>query len=239
MPRDELRMHGEFLQPAIAPFTWTYSEAGAKRTFWETLDTEAERRALYNGADTAYGVWRLTEDGRVQALGSTAQVDRGRYRLRYRFQIYRETHCNPIAPASGTIRTGVALQVLADIDTTARNLDVSSLSPIAAAVRDNRVSGTISVSVIGIGATDGFLSSYLTNGTELTIQSVARAMEALAVMQALLNDETVNTVPSYLQIFRPYRATNTSAEFLSDFNACIPGVGVIEPSSIRVADAPR
>lgn len=191
---------GVFLQPVVAPATIIEDHTGTKTVYWSSL-TELDRRKIYNGSKMDLQVEQQNASGGFSLLPGAVSVSKGKYRLRYRYQLYRETYCKPGNPEAGSVRVGVGVDIRIVLDSKQGSLSVGGLAPIVGAVAAKKASGSLSINLIGAGTTSSLMQSYLTAGSELTLESVTKAMEALKVMQAVLDDQSQPTVPSYLQLF--------------------------------------
>ncbi|UUL82324.1 hypothetical protein [Sphingomonas qomolangmaensis] len=191
---------GTFLQPVVAASTVIEDSTGINTVYWASL-TEQQRRNIYNGATMTVQVERQDASGGFTVLPGVVAVSRGQYRLRYRYQLYRETFCQPTNPGAGSVRVGVGVDIRIALSSKQGSLSVGSLVPLVGAVAAKKATGSLSINLIGAGSTSSLMQSYLTGGSELTLDSVTKAMESLKVMQAVLDDKTQPTNPSYLEVF--------------------------------------
>lgn len=178
----------------------TIIENGAtKEVFWRAL-TEAQRRSLYGNQSVVIAVSKVETNGSLTVLPGSVSIGKGTYDLLYRYQLFRQVPCVPDRPEAGSVRIGVGLTIKARISSKKGSLSLANLGPLAMAASHQDAAGRIEISSVGIGGQSATLASYLGSNADISIESVTKAMEALAVVKAVLENKDVQTTASYLQL---------------------------------------
>ena len=165
-------------------------------TYWAALG-EAQKRALMPSAEAFVQISQADSTGSFSLLPIGAAVKKGDYKMLFRWQQYRADYCLAANPAAGRIRTGVGLEIEAQIKTLKAGLNIANLGALTAAAERDQVSGTILIRQIGLGNTSPTLGTYLSNFA-LTREGVTKALEAIAVTKAVLENEKNVLTPHYL-----------------------------------------
>lgn len=188
-----------FLDPVEAEKTTIVKSDGTtEEVYWANL-SEDQRRGYYSVGRTDVAITRRQKDGTLQFLPGAASISKGSYEIQQLYHLSRSVPCDPKDPSLGNKRVGIAMRLKARINSSRKDIGLSgSLLGLAAAASDDKVSGSLTLETIGIGAQSGTLQNYLGAGMELDFESITRAMEAFAVMRAVLEDETVQTTPHTL-----------------------------------------
>ena len=188
------------LEP-VAAEKITYYDAASntmKQVYWASIP-EAQKRNLMPSAEAYMQLAQVDASGRVSILPLSASVAKGRYQLTFRWQQYRADYCQAANPNAGRIRTGVALEIVADIVTKKSGLNIVNLGPLSVSAEKGEVAGSILIRQIGLGNSSPTLGTYLSN-FQLTREGVIKALEAIAVTKAVLENEKTILTPHYLSI---------------------------------------
>ncbi|MGQ0661572.1 hypothetical protein [Sphingosinicella sp.] len=189
-----------FDNPVPAEKVVYFNPAGERvEAYWGAIP-RAERGALLNSAEAFVQILQVDGGGNVSILPVTASVRRGNYRMLFRWQQYRSDSCRPNNPAAGQVRTGVALEIQADIQTSRDGVNIASFLGLSAGVDRERVSGQLRIRQIGLGNSSPTLGTYLTNFA-MTREGLTKALEAIAVTKAVLENPNTVLTPHYLSVY--------------------------------------
>ncbi len=169
-----------------------------KEVYWASLP-EAQKKSLLNSAEAFVQLAQVDTTGKISLLPLSASSSKGRYQLMFRWQQYRTEACKAAQSAAGRMRIGVGLEIIADITNKKNGVNLVNLGPLSISADKGDVQGSITIRQIGLGSSSPTLGTYLTR-FDLTRDGVIKALEAVAVTKAVLeNDKTVLT-PHYLSI---------------------------------------
>jgi hypothetical protein len=170
--------------------------SGEHEKYWAAIP-EAQKRLLMPSAEAFVRISQEETNGSFTVLPLTASFKKGKYQLLFRWQQFRAEYCQADNPGAGRVRTGVALEIVADIRSKKSGLSLANFGSLTSAADRNQVEGGITIRQIGLGSSSPTLGTYLANFA-LTQEGVTKALEAIAVTKAVLeNDKTVLT-PHYL-----------------------------------------
>lgn len=88
---------------------------------------------------------------------------------------------------------------MAEIRTKKGGLKIANLGALTAAAERNQVSGSILIRQIGLGNSSPTLGTYMSNFT-LNREGVTKALEAIAVTKAVLENMDNKITPHYLAL---------------------------------------
>ena len=186
-------------------------ETGEKiEAYWAAM-SEPLKRALLPSAEAFVQISQDNGSGGFSILPLGASVKKGSYKLLFRWQQYRADYCDAANPGAGRIRTGVALEVEAQIRTGKSGLNSANRGALTAAAEREQASGNILIRQIGLGSTSPTLSTYLSNFA-LTREGVTKALEAIAVTKAVLENEKNKITPHYLSLTETTAGSCSSAK---------------------------
>lgn len=185
------------LEPVAAENIRYVDSAGHIQTKpWAAL-AEPLKRSLLPNAEAFIQVRQSDTSGHFAIVPIAASYNKGTYQLLFRWQQFRADYCNPQNPAAGRIRTGVALEIVAEIRTKKAGLNIANLGALTAAAEREKVSGSILIRQIGLGNSSPTLGTYMSNFA-LTREGVTKALEAIAVTKAVLENMDNKITPHYL-----------------------------------------
>lgn len=187
------------LPPSVAQKTQRFQGGRMVDVYWAAL-TESERRNLYSAVVLNTVVEQRNTNGSFSVAPVGAGYSKGFYRVTHEVFLGQQVACQPSNPNAGVVKMGVLLEVQILLESRKTGLEISNLVPLAAAVSDNKVKGNLSIKLWGFGANSGVLNSYLSPGGQLDMQSVTKAMEAIAVARAILEDKATVTTPYYIEL---------------------------------------
>jgi len=164
---------------------------------WDSLEQDDIRTALSN-IEEEVTVEEINSAGQLSLLSQTAGLRRGRYRVTYAWRRFRSQTCDPQNPAAGSLAVGVVMTVVADVTTTAGNVNLSGLLPLAAALERNHVQGRLRVLSYGISSGSASISPYLQSASALTPDAIRRAVESFGVVKAVADTPSVVLTPVFL-----------------------------------------
>ena len=167
-----------------------------KEALWAAIP-EAQKRLLMPSAESFAQISQADTTGNFTILPLNASFKKGNYKLLFRWQQFRADYCQPLNPNAGRIRTGVALEIEAQIQTLKGGINIANLGALTAAAERGQVRGSILIRQIGLGSTSPTLATYLSNFS-LTQEGVTKALEAIAVTKAVLENEKTLLTPHYL-----------------------------------------
>jgi hypothetical protein len=188
-----------FADPVPADKVVYFNASGERvEAYWGAIPG-ADRPALLNSAEAFVQILQLDRTGNLSIVPITATVARGTYRMLFRWQQYRSDYCQANNPSAGRVRTGVALEIQADIQTSHDGVNIASFLGLSAGVDRNRVSGQLRIRQIGLGSSSPTLGTYLTNFS-MTREGLTKALEAIAVTKAVLENPRTVLTPHYLSV---------------------------------------
>jgi hypothetical protein len=185
------------LEPvAAANISYVDSNGQTQTKPWAAL-AEPLKRSLLPNAEAFVQIQQEDTSGNFSIVPIGGSYNKGTYRMLFRWQQFRTDYCNPAKPAAGTIRTGVALEIVAEIKTKKAGLNIANLGALTAAAEREKVSGNILIRQIGLGNSSPTLGTYMSNFA-LTREGVTKALEAIAVTKAVLENMDNKITPYYL-----------------------------------------
>lgn len=163
---------------------------------WASLD-EVEKKRLMPSGDAYIEVSKIDSSGKFSILPFSSSFEKGNYSLVFRWQKYRNDFCDYNDRSAGRVLVGVALEISANIISRKSGLKLSDFGALSAAADKGWVQGSIRIRQIGLGSTSPTLGSYLTN-FELSEAGVTKALEAIAVTKAVLENDKNYLTPHLL-----------------------------------------
>lgn len=186
--------------PVNALPAMTYSELNtASGDFKEKLFsavTDAERLALLPNQASSIKMYEFKENASISSpvAGASFAQNAGRYNVVMDYMKYR---IEPLRDLNDTFygyaKVGVGMRIIANLTTLEANVNLGSLLAIGASAGANKLSGDISVEVIGIDSPDIVNLIPLTSTIDQT--SIQSALQALASIKTKLNDDHVTITP--------------------------------------------
>jgi hypothetical protein len=186
------------IDPLPSP-TVTYNNAtGTEVTAaWSTLST-ADTRKLLSDIHSEISVAKIDASGNLTYLVAKAAASTGDYQVVMDYTKYRteEIQDKTTASSLGTGRVGVGMRMKAMVHTTAANLDLGSLFQIGVAASLNKLNGSLTVDIIGIGGTDDLILTP----SQIDQTSIQKSLEALAGIKARISDDNTHLDPQLLWV---------------------------------------
>jgi len=170
---------------------------GGQSVRWDSLEQD-DIRAVLNNIEEEVTVEEINSAGQLSLLSQTAGLRRGRYRVTYAWRRFRSQACDPQNPAAGSLAIGVVMTVVADVTTTAGNVNLSGLLPLATALERNHVQGRLRVVSYGISSGSASITPYLQSASALTPDAIRRAVESFGVVKAVADTPSVVLAPVFL-----------------------------------------
>lgn len=166
--------------------------------YWASLDEKTKRSLLPN--DEAFVQIRQKDaSAGLTLLPLSTSYKKGSYELRFRWQRFRADVCSAANPNAGRIRTGIGLEVVAQINSRKNGLNLTNLGALTAAAEREQIGGSIEIRQIGLGSSSPTLATYMSSFT-LNREGVTKALEAIAVAKAVLENLENKVTPHYLSI---------------------------------------
>jgi hypothetical protein len=166
--------------------------------YWAALDEKTKRELMPN--DEAFvQIKQKDAGGSLSILPLSVSYKKGNYNLLFRWQKYRADVCVASQPNAGRIRTGIGLEIVAEITSKKNGLNLTNLGALTAAAEREHISGSIAIKQIGLGSSSPTLATYMTNFS-LNREGVTKALEAIAVAKAVLENLSNKVTPHYLAI---------------------------------------
>ena len=201
-----------FTPPGIAPMS--PSVLGGRQYFTPTPAGQVV--VEFDGAQTTFGAIDSTKMGTflsqvdesleieqfdASGTGTTpiagGSVNKGNYRVTYYYYRYRTVPC-PGGPGSGGIAIGVGLRVTATFKSVKTNVSVSGFMPLAIAASASKISGKIRIEQSGISSGTGAISSYLSGASDMSPESIRKAVESFGIVKAVFETPSLTLTPYYL-----------------------------------------
>lgn len=171
--------------------------------YWATLTQEDVRR-LYDGSDEQVELEQLDIDGSAQALPVTAEIKKATYRVKFYSYRYRTQPCAENSPGAGGIAVGTGMRITAEVTVTKASANITGLMGLSAAVQAGHAKGRIRIQTFGIASGTSSINSYLAvSATQLTPETIQKAVEALGVIKAVADTPSVTLSPNYLFVESP------------------------------------
>ncbi|MBI3134383.1 MAG: hypothetical protein HYZ14_06860 [Bacteroidetes bacterium] len=115
-----------------------------------------------------------------------------------------------------TGKLGVTTRLKANIITKSKNLNLSDLFQIGIYASQEKLTGTLSIEIIGISSPE--IVAMIPVPAELNVTSVQSSLQSLAAIKAKIFDESTRLHPQILAI-RPETTTNTILEILNIYKS--------------------
>lgn len=174
---------------------------------WVQLSND-EILNLLSNTRSQISVGKFSSDGKVTYLVAEATGKRGTYQVVMDYTPYIVE--DAVDPATnekiGDARVGVGLRLTAKITTNEANINLGSLLALGVAASLDQLRGTMTVDTIGIrlkGASGPILSN-----TTIDETSILKTLEALAVIQSKIADDTTHLDPQVIWV-KPIAASIT------------------------------
>lgn len=166
---------------------------------WPELSNDEIRKLLPN-IITDISVARKDSSGTLTYLVAKAATQVGEYRVTVDFTKYRpESAIDAVSKEKlGDARIGVGLRMTAEIQTSTANVDLGSVFALGIAAANNRLKGTLSVHVIGVGAVG--VDDLVVSNTKLDETSVQRTIEGMTAIKAKIADPSTTLTPQILWV---------------------------------------
>lgn len=125
-------------------------------------------------------------------LGANAKAAKGRYKITFDYvnSTIKDVSLNKNEADTIQGRIGVGLRITVDLTTTSNGLDLSSLLPIALAVKDEKATGTVRFLAYGL-SNEKFSSLLTPTIATLSPDSIQKTIESIGAERIIFNlDET-------------------------------------------------
>lgn len=185
------------IEPIKATKTTVIENGAPVEKYWASL-SEEQRRSLLDLTETIIQVEKRDAGGSITHAAGGITLDKGSYRVSFTYMRFINVPCLPNDPGAGIVREGIALEAAVEMKSSKSGLNIGSIIPIIIAAENKKLSGNIQVRTVGMTTSSAVLSGYLGQNLQLTTESLARAMESLAVVKAVLEQNETTTSPNYL-----------------------------------------
>ncbi len=199
------------VDPIESPRVTYYDSTGTSVTkAWAQLSNKQIRDILPN-IYTDISVAKRDVSGNLTYLVAKSTAEAGNYRVVMDYTKYRPESVvdGNSKKELGLGRIGVGLRMTADIQTTKSNIDLGSLFALGVAASLNKLSGTLSVQILGIG-TDDVDSLTLTNA-KIDETSIQKTLEGMAAIKSKIADSKTTLTPQVLWV-KPTAANITPSD---------------------------
>jgi len=99
---------------------------------------------------------------------------------------------------AGFTKVGVGMRITAKITTYEKGIDVSSLFGLGVAAKLNRISGQLSIDIIGMESSQ--ITDLITLPVDISESSIQTALQSLSAIKSKMYDEKTNLFPQILAI---------------------------------------
>lgn len=166
---------------------------------WAQL-SNSEILNLLSNTHSEISIGKFESNGQITYLAAQATAGIGTYRVLMDYTPYIvEDAVDPATKTKvGDARVGVGLRLTATITTTTADINLGSLLALGVAANLKQVKGTMSVDSIGIRIA-GSGGPILSN-TTIDETSIQKTLEAIAVIQSKIADQTTHLDPQVLWV---------------------------------------
>ncbi len=166
------------------------------QTAWANLSSKA-RLDLLPLQTAEVSVKKFDATVGAKFLASSASVGYGNYEVVMDYMKYLvDTVVDSSNRLIGSRRIGVGLRMTARVSTLAAGMNISGLGPLAAEASMNRLSGSLSVNVIGIDSRD--VTNLIPITSQLDQTSIQAALQALAAVKTKMWDTDETTITPHV-----------------------------------------
>lgn len=166
---------------------------------WGALKHEEKIRLLSNTTDEVT-INAFDSEAKVSVLGlGSTTAAKGRYKVVMDFTSYIvEDVLNKKDKKFANAKVGVGLRVVADVTTKKANVDLNGLPALSAAVKANKISGTMTITNIGIVPKND--SGTMISTVTINEDTVLNTMAMLAVLRSKMKDESTYLDPQVIWV---------------------------------------
>lgn len=187
---------------------------------WAQLSNKQIRDLLPN-IYTDISVAKRDAFGNLNYIVAKATAETGDYRVVMDYTRYLpESVIDDVSKRElGLGRIGVGMRMTADIHTVKDGIDLSSIFALGVAASLNKLSGTLSVQILGIGTED--VDSLTVTNAKIDETSIQKTLEGMAAIKAKIADDKTKLTPQILWV-KPTAAGVTPEEVKSNLQSEAP-----------------
>lgn len=188
------------VDPLPSPKVTYYDATGKEVTkAWTQLNNK-QIRALLPNIYADISIAKRDASGNLSYLVAKSTASKGSYRVVMDYTKYRpESVTDSVNQRElGLGRIGVGMRMTADIQTHSANVDLSSLFALGVAASTNKLSGTLSVQIIGISSDD--VDALTITAAKIDETSIQKTLEGMAAIKAKIADEKTLLTPQILWV---------------------------------------
>jgi len=197
--------------PLPSPLVTFYDSTGQLVTkAWATMSNEQVRKLLA-AIHSDISIAKKDSSGNLSYLVAKTTAQAGNYRVVMDYAQYMPESVvdSTTKKELGQGRVGVGMRMTADIRTSAANIDLGSLFALGVAAASNKLTGTMSVDIYGIGSTD--IGNLFVTSAKIDESSIQKTLEAMAAIKAKIPDSGTTLTP-YILAVKPTAPDVTPAE---------------------------
>lgn len=188
------------VEPLESPKVTFYDNTGKEVTkAWAQLSNEQIRKILPN-IYTDISVAKRDSSGNLTYLVAKATAEAGDYVVVMDYTKYRQESVIDKSTKNelGLGRVGVGLRMTAEVHTSKANIDLGSIFALGVAAATNKLTGSLSVHIIGIGTTD--VDNLTVTNAKIDETSIQKTLEGMAAIKAKIADSGTTLTPQILWV---------------------------------------
>lgn len=188
----------EPVEPDIAPWYTGYNKDGVKqKTLWAGKKTK-EIRELLPLQTSSTVIKRYEAGGKITYFSAMADAKVGFYEVIMDYSKYRMEDTVADDNDAGNIKVGVGVRIRAKVWTSEAGVNLNSLLVMGGEARGKRLSGTLTVDVIGIDSQK--MVGQLPVGVQFDETSLQTTLQTLAAIQTRIHDDDAILTPHVLAL---------------------------------------
>ena len=174
-----------------------------------------ETLGFLNNETVLVAVGEINREGNINYLPITFSKKNTSYRITMDYMKYATLAQISENQFIGSKRVGVGLRLISLITTAEAGINISDLYSIGLAAKENKLSGTLIIEVIGIKSKE--VTSLIPLPSEINQTTIQNAMQALATIKSKIYDEETSLYPQVMAI-KKYKKQEQEITVSSDRN---------------------
>lgn len=177
-------------------------------TFGNYDTLSVKRLAFYQGRiikflpnEAVYvSITKVNSEGGISYGPATASASSGIYTVTLDYAKFTtlKVYNNSSGNCDGFAKVGVGLRITANIETKKKNLDIGNLFGLGLAAKDGKLTGTLSLDVIGLESPE--ITSVIPLPSEISPSSIQNVLQAISTIKSKIYDENTRLYPQIISV---------------------------------------
>lgn len=145
-------------------------------------------------------ITKINSEGNISYGPATASASKGIYTVTLDYAKFTtlNVYNNSSGNCDGFAKVGVGLRVTANIETKKKKLDIGSLFGLGMAAKNEKLTGTLSLDVIGLESSE--ITSLIPLPSEISPSSIQNVLQAIATIKSKIYDDKTRLYPQIISV---------------------------------------